>query len=533
MQKNNNSKFSLKSQPSEKKVGFAEQEEINFINIHNIPEVQEDSTSDVLDIQVGFPDESQPKSNSNNEKNNEDNVEEEDDDEGKESNEENPLEDNQDIDESTSEIDIRVLDSHELIKKEEASETSSLAGNAFQKLKSSLSHVVNAISVASIPMEDIGMTKNSDIEKPSDVKKSEGSVSKASSDINRINQRFVFEISETLVSKLYFIKWVFLSLLVNSMMYLWMVSIVDGISVSVNLELLETLGTAIFEIIMLLSNIITLKAMDDAFAFICANIICNHHLSLAVFGFWKTSAIWKYNFAAELSLNSTVRKPLSRVSLLWIILEVLKIISPLPATSLLYESVHEISSPTPCIVFATEGNFIDRKWPNWQSKAGYAELIFGNGIGVLRSQVPTKLDNTTAIIFPQIVGAVQDGDSLIGDGFTVDIQAECLCTSISTEALTQVGIPTHLISSFQQGSYNVSGGMALVSVIDSNSTTIKVFSNFIGTNQCGGILNRDRHSICITKFQNFQKAVRTTLTTDHSFDFYDRRNTGINSNIWI
>lgn len=245
--------------------------------------------------------------------------------------------------------------------------------------------------------------------------------------------------------------------------------------IPISLQSLEAIGIVIFEIILLLCNVITLKALDDAFAFVCANIICNRGLSIAAFGFWKSPSVTKYNYASNISLNSTIRIPLSRLSMFWIILEVLKLISPFPATGLRFESHKQPFGTSPCIVFQTEGKFIDRKWPYWQTKVSYAELVFGNGIGVLRSQIPSKMDYTTAIIFPQIVGAVKDGDSIVGDGFTLDIKSECSCVLLKENDLERVGVPKKFHASLINGSTNITYGTAMVSEIEANFTIINIY----------------------------------------------------------
>jgi hypothetical protein len=47
----------------------------------------------------------------------------------------------------------------------------------------------------------------------------------------------------------------------------------------------------------------------------------------------------------------------------------------------------------------------------------------------MRSEFPGLYPVTTAIMSPQIVGAVQDGDTMTGSGFVTNITVECECTT--------------------------------------------------------------------------------------------------------
>ena len=131
------------------------------------------------------------------------------------------------------------------------------------------------------------------------------------------------EISETFTMKLYGMKWCFFSLIINSLLLYLQVRMGEGIVMPFAVGLLNTVGTVVIEILLLFANIVTFQALNSGSAALFGSWIANANgYSLAVCGFQQTSAIKKSSFCSNLSLNSTCRKLLGRISIIWIVLEV-------------------------------------------------------------------------------------------------------------------------------------------------------------------------------------------------------------------
>ena len=75
----------------------------------------------------------------------------------------------------------------------------------------------------------------------------------------------------------------------------------------------------------------------------------------------------KSSYCGNLSLNSTCRKLLGRLSLIWIVLELLKILTPIAAIGLDKGNLREDKGSVSCIEFGQKGEPVDRGWPDMHS----------------------------------------------------------------------------------------------------------------------------------------------------------------------
>ncbi len=136
-------------------------------------------------------------------------------------------------------------------------------------------------------------------------------------------------------------------------------------------------------------------------------------------------------------------------------------------------------------------------------------MIFGTALGILRSEVP-DVDKTVFIMSPQIVGAVQDGDTLAGKGFTAELRTDCQCTTKWTlEGISNVA--SHLspleIDGLMQRKANLTQFGMLNHVLPRGDDTI-VTSVMLDSPLCGGagIAQSTAVPICNTRFWNHTKA---------------------------
>ena len=137
-----------------------------------------------------------------------------------------------------------------------------------------------------------------------------------------------------------------------------------GLEVQVPLPIVATVGTVFVEILLLLANIITFKALDSgSAAFFGHRLASTHGYSLVVCGFQHSAAVFKSSFCSDLSLNSSCRKLLGRIAIIWFILEALKLVTPIGAIGLLKEPLRYDSGTISCVEFQEKNNPVDRRWP--------------------------------------------------------------------------------------------------------------------------------------------------------------------------
>lgn len=147
------------------------------------------------------------------------------------------------------------------------------------------------------------------------------------------------ELSESLTGKLYEARWVFISLFTNSLLLTFQLNLQIGIIMPFSTDVVRTFGAVAIEILFLFTNVLTIKAVNDGTSFhfladsnifIGTAIYFGYHLaskrgySLAVCGFYQSHSLSKWTFCNNLSLNSKCRKWLSRISPVWILLEILR-----------------------------------------------------------------------------------------------------------------------------------------------------------------------------------------------------------------
>ncbi|KAJ1340509.1 hypothetical protein BSLG_004895 [Batrachochytrium salamandrivorans] len=216
------------------------------------------------------------------------------------------------------------------------------------------------------------------------------------------------------------------------------------------------------------------------------------------------SSFSKWSFAAQLSLNSTCRSLFSRISVIWIILEMMKWLTPISATAMSGSSLHMDSGKVECIVYSQSGAPFDRQWPTVSTEAGFAELIFGSSLGILRSE--TSANQTTFVMSPQIIGVVNDGDTIIGSGFLTNIQTSCNCISNNITGVMSAGLSNTTAAELLAAHGTLGFDLGIASNIDlsKNLTKITIKTMLSGTLICGG-RNATYVPICTTVLSNHMK----------------------------
>jgi hypothetical protein len=321
--------------------------------------------------------------------------------------------------------------------------------------------------------------------------------------------RFAREVSETFTWRLREMKWCFIALISNALLFAAIRAMANGVVIAVNKQLTETLDVIVFEILLLITNIFTILAMDSGCAAYFGFQMATRGRSMATIGFTQSHAIFKMSFANDLSLNSSVRKILNRLAFGWAIMEILKLITPLGASSVRAKDVRSDAFTVDCIEFhQTSPRPVDRQWPNLEAEIGFAELIFGKSIGRLRSQEDVTI--TKAVVGPQLIGVVNDGDTIVGNGYTIDILSNCYCSSDDSAAsLESVGVPQADSALFQSAAHSIQSRNIFMTnsmAKFSSNNSVVVYTAFFNTPLCGG-LNTTGTPVCTTVFSNHKNAI--------------------------
>jgi hypothetical protein len=137
------------------------------------------------------------------------------------------------------------------------------------------------------------------------------------------------EICETTATKMQGFLAILLVVFINSILVYFGNAMKVGVRVSISPKTVQYTGGVFVEIMLLLTNSLTIHAFDTAVAILLASRLTHKEgYSMASCGFMHERHFKRLSFTNQLSLNSPCRKTLQRLSFLWILLEAVKITSP-------------------------------------------------------------------------------------------------------------------------------------------------------------------------------------------------------------
>ncbi|KAJ3410415.1 hypothetical protein HDV05_003826, partial [Chytridiales sp. JEL 0842] len=195
------------------------------------------------------------------------------------------------------------------------------------------------------------------------------------------------EISETAGLKTKEVSFIGLVVFINILIIIAADKMRTGLRIGLPPSAVHFAGGVAIELALLISNVLTIRAMDTAASIVLAG--------------WLT---------------------------------IVKLLSPIGAIGVTSKVVRDVSLPVDCIVFDSK-MVTDRGYPTLTSTAGVAEYIFGNALGCMRSQRTDCLTNSTGSTFifgPQIQGAIGSGNTIIGPGYQALISIDCVCGNLTS-----------------------------------------------------------------------------------------------------
>ena len=313
------------------------------------------------------------------------------------------------------------------------------------------------------------------------------------------------ELTESTLIKIMHSKWAILSLAYNTFLLAICFKMNTGFTIAVDSSFSSSFGCIAFEMMFIVATFATQEALNDgASAFFGYQICSRKGLSAAVCGFYFEHPLNKTLFANSLLLSSKVKKQLTWLSVLWVLLYLFEWVLPLTPIGIEAEGLRTNAGAVPCVVYGQDYAPYERLMPTVVYESGVSEVIFGSSLGILRSEVP-GVNITTAVIAPQIIGAVSDGDTILGKGFTIDISTTCTCQHLT--AASDLVSAQHMLLADATNLYNaystLNNAFGIASRVYSSSTEITIITALAGTPLCGGVNGTTTLApVCNTTMQN-------------------------------
>ncbi|KAI8854156.1 hypothetical protein BC829DRAFT_218902 [Chytridium lagenaria] len=324
------------------------------------------------------------------------------------------------------------------------------------------------------------------------------------------------ELSETTGTKIKQLLIIILSTGMNGFLIWLAFAMKEGANVSFSRGLVQSIGPVLIQVILIVMNMVTIHAVDLAAMIFIAEKLTSKGYSMAACGFMHKTPLSRFSFSNQLSLNSPCRTFLSRMSLIWIILEGMMILSPFGASGITVKTVREIANMVPCILMDSS-QVRDRLYPTVETSLGVAEFIFGNALGCMKSQNPCTDAGSQFAFGPQLVGAIKDGDTIVGPGYTAFLNTHCECYNISDTAVVEAGLLTRedqktLLSGAAERDYP----FAMVGRIMNETAggELKMTTTYGKFSNCGGFF-AEFMSVCTTTISQFRNSqVMAAFLTD-------------------
>ncbi|KAJ3071644.1 hypothetical protein HDU98_005003 [Podochytrium sp. JEL0797] len=299
----------------------------------------------------------------------------------------------------------------------------------------------------------------------------------------------VREITETWTVIAQKMKWSILALILNGALIIFLNAIRIGLVVDIDAVLIGNYGGVMLELVLLICNIVSIWSLEEAASCVFGYLLSQKKgFSLAVCGYLQTPSFGKLGFSQTLSLTSPSRKILTRISFIWIAIEVLKLFTPFSAIALNSQQYATFNDMSDCAYFVQDPKTgpVDREWPTLDTESGVGEYVFGSSLGTMRSEVG-GVNVTTAMHPPTLISSLNNGDIIEGLGFTVDISTTCSCsTGVSSQAFASAGVDPSQSNATVQNFLSLNQKMGLTFGVVHDNVSVTLSNVFSGANLCGG-----------------------------------------------
>ncbi|KAJ3241650.1 hypothetical protein HDU78_001721 [Chytriomyces hyalinus] len=334
-----------------------------------------------------------------------------------------------------------------------------------------------------------------------------------------ITNSTIREITETWTVIALKMKWSIIALSLNGILILFVYNLQNGLNIDIDRAVVANYGGVALELVLLICNIISIWSLEEAASCIFGYLLCQKSgFSLAVCGYLQTPSFSKLAFSQTLSLTSPSRKVLTRISFIWITAEALKLLTPFSAITIRAKQFAMFNDVSDCIYFVQDDvtGPVDRGWPTFAAEGGVTEYVFGSSLGYMRSEVP-DINVTTAIYPPTLISPLNNGDTIIGLGFSAEIFSTCKCASgINEAAFVAVGVNRNHVNKTISLLTGMKQKMGITFGLEYTEKSIQISNVFSGVSTCGGAGTETiLPLVCTTAIYNHNAImVENTFMTD-------------------
>jgi hypothetical protein len=322
-------------------------------------------------------------------------------------------------------------------------------------------------------------------------------------------------IIETWSAKLYFMRRGILALFLNLLLLVFALVLVseEGFVVHFHeMEMpLEQVTPVLMVSLMILVHLLTYQGFTDSLAvYFGIRLSQPQGYTFAAVGMVQSSFWSKLTFANHVTPGKGAKGLFTKISLGYLLHSFLLFI-PVFSVLEMGSRTREIDEGTlSCAVYHQNGKQMDRGWPTSQIAMGTAEYLFGTSIGRLRSQ--ESVPHTLFVSPPQLLDVCEDGTTIMGPGFTAQIDTECVCAG-SPFVLAENGIPSQDASQYVDAYTSIGLHAGMINGIYWNNQSIEIYTLLTRTHLCGD----GPIPLCTTKIHSLYHAdIQVRYMTDGS-----------------
>jgi hypothetical protein len=289
-------------------------------------------------------------------------------------------------------------------------------------------------------------------------------------------------------TKFFFFRFTMLAFLLNVVLVLFGVSLrsSEGFLIKIPWIELDEVGPIMLVTLMWATHILTYTAFNDALSVYFGMLLCQTRgFAVSVTGLIQGNLLQKIVYASQLSIRSKAKRIATRLSFVFLLHSALLVI-PLVAVFEIMTTVRVTDAGgLSCIIYHQNGKQNDRGWPTLQVEMGVGEYVFGTSIGNLRSQ--EDVEKTNFVMAPQLTDTCNDGTTISGDGFMMNIFTECTCAGSSNASdLINNGIPAADAATFSDLFASLGRSQGMVHGVYMNGQDMSIYTLLSRTNVCGG-----------------------------------------------
>jgi hypothetical protein len=326
---------------------------------------------------------------------------------------------------------------------------------------------------------------------------------------------------ESFPSKLWFMRTGILAIVLNLLLLVFGIILVSEEGFVIHFHEMEfpmeQIAPVLLVTLMLVIHTMTYRGFTDSLAvYFGIRLSQPTGFTLAVVGMVQSPFWVKLTLAHRIKGTQGAKGILARISLAYLLHSCLLMI-PVFSVLEMYSRTREVDQGTlACVVYHQNGKQMDRGWPTSQIAMGTGEYLFGKSVGRLRSQ--EAVQNTLFLSPPQLIDVCEDGTTIMGAGFTAQIDTECMCAGSPTPVVLEAhGIPSRDASHFSAAHASLDLNVGMVNGIYWVNKTIEIYTLLTSTNLCGGYPGNLHVPVCTTKIHQLKHAqVQIRYMTDGS-----------------